>query len=74
MFTLSVVGPELSLSDCCGMGGGEAGESFRPPTTQRSCELFLHAVNGRKNSQKLNLAVITGSLNTALSQLGNPVL
>lgn len=36
--------------------------------------LFLHTVNGWKNSQKLNLAVITGSLNMALSQVGNPVL
>lgn len=37
MFTLSVVGPEFSLGDCCGMGGVEAGESFRPPTNQKSC-------------------------------------
>lgn len=29
MFTLSVVGPELSLSGCRGMGGGETDESFR---------------------------------------------
>lgn len=69
-FTLSVVGPELSLGEYHGMGGGETDESFKHPRSRGTVRLFLHKVNG-KNSQKLNLAVITGNLGMGLHQSGN---
>lgn len=71
VFTLSVVGPELSLGEYGGMGGGETDESFKHPRSRGTVKLFLHKVSGWKNSQKLNLAVITGPVSIRQPSLMN---